>query len=276
MHTSVSNSYIMCDAHVHIHHCFPLDKFFDAAFNNFCFWKNQLGLQSNVYKVLILAERETENYFLTIKKNILNNKADYQISQSWTVHPTEEDYSVIIQKNEDCIVLISGFQIISDESIEVISLFTNKRIEDGQTLKVIVSKIDESGGIPVLPWGVGKWLGKRGKIINDLLTDPSIPRFFLGDNGGRPKFFSYPVLFRLAEEKNIPILPGSDPLPIPSEIDRPGSYGFIIEGNLSMKHPGQSLKAILTGFHRKMQVYGELSGLGRFISTQIKFRLNKK
>ncbi len=70
-------------------------------------------------------------------------------------------------------------------------------------------------------------------------------KFYIGDNGNRPVFWPQPSLFKVAEKKGIGNLPGSDPLPFPSEEVRAGSYGFSLSTRLDPDFPAQALKKLL-------------------------------
>ena len=61
--------------------------------------------------------------------------------------------------------------------------------------------------------GFGKWIGRRGAVLQKLLATHNYPYLFLGDNSGRPSFWSKPHYFQLAKKQAIRILPDTDPLP---------------------------------------------------------------
>ena len=75
-----------------------------------------------------------------------------------------------------------------------------------------------------------------------------------------------------AEEKGLRILPGTDPLPLASECCRPGSFGFTIQGSLSLEEPGEHIKQMLLNPKICLEPYGSLETPFRFIRNQLAIR----
>ena len=96
-----------------------------------------------------------------------------------------------------------------------------------------------------------------------------MPRFFLGDNGGRPRVASAPRLFRLAEERGIAVLPGSDPLPFPGQVRKVGGYGFVLTGDVVPERPAAGLKRILAGLTQSPPSFGRRESLPGFVRSQL-------
>jgi hypothetical protein len=140
----------------------------------------------------------------------------------------------------------------------------------------LVQAIGKTGAMPVIPWGVGKWLGARGLMIKKLLQDPEIPRLFLGDNRNRPVFWPRPPLCAEAAGRGIKTLPGSDPLPLPGQLALPGSYGFSLEGALNPDYPWRSIQEILLDPGRFLRPYGRQVGPFGFLGTQIRLQIGKR
>jgi len=133
----------------------------------------------------------------------------------------------------------------------------------------------EYGGIPVVPWGFGKWMGKRGNILSEFLEKGSSFPLFLGDNSGRPSFLPRPPQFRMGKENGVQVLPGSDPLPFPSECRKPGSFGFAISGSVDPDKPGYAIRRILLDSLTRPISYGQLETLPRFLRNQLFMQLLK-
>ena len=64
----------------------------------------------------------------------------------------------------------------------------------------MVREARESGALVVIPWGAGKWLGRRGAVLSRYLRSVDDPGIFLGDNGGRPNAWR-PRHFGLGETR---------------------------------------------------------------------------
>ena len=265
---------ILVDAHVHIYSCFELTKFFDSAINNFRQAATNFTNNQSFAAILLLAETSKDNYF-----DYLANltQCNQKLSKDWTIKTTSESSSLIMCHSEgQLLYLIAGRQIITAENLEVLSLIGKQKIKDGKTLSSVVRETIDGGAIPVIPWGFGKWIGARGTILKEFLTERDFPYLFLGDNSGRPSFWSKPRYFKLAREKGIHILPGSDPLPFASEFFRSGSFGFAVYGTVDAQTPAQSIKQILLKSKVAPNPYGLPETPYRFIRNQIAMQIVKR
>jgi SAM-dependent methyltransferase len=268
---------IVVDSHVHFHVCFDAEKALSSAHRNFqAITKNSADI-INLFPCLLLTEMHGENWF-TQHSNQVNQSPNkcYQLGR-WSLRPTSETHSLLaVDDSGATIALIAGRQIITQEKLEVLSLLTSEIVNDGLSLQETIDQIQEIGGIPVLPWGVGKWIGKRGQIITELLSSQSANQIYLGDNSGRPAGWKYPPNFQLAKRQGITILPGTDPLPITHEANRIGSYGFTVEGSLDWDYPRTNLLAKLNSPDTLITSYGKQENPWQFLKNQISLRLNSK
>ena len=248
---------LLIDAHVHLHDCFELSDFLNAALANF-----QQHSSQPITGALLLAEVKDVDAFS-------NRLKQSQSLASWTAQPTKEDCSVWFEHKEGHKILITaGRQIVTSEKIEVLALITHQKIQDGLSLEETLQQISAADALPVLPWGVGKWIGDRGQLVQQQL-EASHKTLFAGDNGGRPALWKLPDYFYQK-----PQLPGSDPLPLESEVSRAGSYGFAIDAAIDSDKPGESLKQVLQQSASSMQTYGRSQPLLQFIKSQTLLRLN--
>ncbi len=278
METSTHNQQlIIADAHVHLYDCFDLTKLLNSAWDNFQSFAEQQDYQDNFSTVLLLTEIGTQdcfNKFFVAPESQINQNI---VQDEWTFHSTQEDLSLYASKqNRQGIFVIAGRQIVTAEKLEILALITNETFADGLPLEATIKSILAVGGIPVIPWGFGKWMGKRGKLLHDFLANSNFPMLFLGDNGGRPVFWQKPPHFQQAETKGLRILPGTDPLPLASEYYRPGSFGFALQGELSTEEPGKQLKQMLLDSTTNIQAYGSLENPWRFIRNQLAIRYGSK
>jgi len=269
---------ILVDAHVHIYDCFDLEIFFESAFTNFQSEAARMGQVDDFTAALLLTETSKDNWFERLE-SYAGNKTTNEIKtiRDWTFHHTDEDCSLCARgsKNQSLFV-IAGRQIVTAEKLEVLALATDKKFKDGVPIEQVIQSIRDMGAIPVIPYGFGKWIGKRGKVVRNLLQKTEGTKFFLGDNGGRPRFLPRSSHFKQAEKKGIRVLPGSDPLPLPSEEWRPGSFGCIIPERLDELRPSTHLKGILKNSTIKIVSYGGLESPIRFFRNQLLMWLNPK
>ena len=228
------------DSHIHFHKCFNEVLFFESCFNNIASINHTIVKEG----ILFFTEGRNEdsyNYLRTLTE--IRNPLSKQI---FRLNEIDNGNAIKLRSNSNEIRLIifPGFQIVTKENLEVLSLGTKKRLPDGNSIENTISDVLSLGGIPVLPWGFGKWYGNRGKKVNEIIMQ-RITNLFLGDNGGRTTLLPNPPQFKLAEANGLKILPGSDPLPFPQEAKRPMSYGFLTKIDFDEKRPWESVKQSL-------------------------------
>ena len=269
---------ILVDAHVHIYDCFDLERFLDAAYSNFRSEADRSGLGDKFTPILLLTETSKDFWFNRLRKYADGRKKhNDRLTQKWDFHQKSESVSISASSG-NCkeLIIIAGRQIETAEGLEVLALFTSDSFRPGIPIIDLIKEVKKHDAIPVIPWGFGKWLGRRGNILNHLIKTIKDLKIFLGDNSGRPSFLSSPHHFKLAERNGIHILPGSDPLPFTSEYDRAGGFGFLLEEKMSETYPAESLKQILTKSKLKVQSYGVLETPFRFLRNQLKMQIKKQ
>lgn len=274
--TTSELSFIIADAHVHIHDYTSINKVLDSALYNFqqaahhitTDLKQQLG-------VLFLADMGDGQLFQQLSEDAQVETEQWR--GDWTLKPTDEDTSVFAcHKSGQQILLLAGYQIVTQENLEVLSIISTGCIENHLPLPETIRQIKDHGGLPVIPWGFGKWFGKRGKIVNHLIQSSDCTEILMGDNGNRPMFWINPIYLNQAKKQGIRILPGTDPLPIHTELSRPGSFGFYMQGVVEASTPGSCLKEMLLDAKVTLQPYGSLEKPLRFFKNQIQIRSPKK
>jgi hypothetical protein len=271
------NQLILADAHVHIYRSFNLTSFLESALLNFQASSPAGGNSDNYTGLLFLTETRNENYFLELAELSKSGNDRENLLPGWTIVPTYEDCSLYAKSNDDRgVYLLAGRQIVTAENLEVLALATLGEIQEGLPLEVTIQAVIDRGGIPVIPWGFGKWFGRRGALLGNLLQQEEFPTLCLGDNSGRPVFWPWPSLFQQAQQKMLRILPGTDPLPFASEFSRPGKFGFAITGNLNPAKPAESIKQLLKDTATSIQPYGTLETPWRFMKNQIAMQLVKR
>lgn len=268
----IDSEILFVDAHVHIYDCFDIDELLDAALRNFTGAAKKLGVNNGFTGVLLLTEASRDNWFQQSSKRSHIGR--------WLVGATP-DKAVLQarQKTDDndhnnLIYIMAGRQIITVEGLELLALATDSAFEDGLSISSALTAVREQEAIPVLPWAVGKWLGKRGKLLTALLKSESYSDLCLGDNSGRPIFWRNPLHFRQAKKSSMHILPGTDPLPFSSEADRVGSFGFMLRGRLTESRPSTDLKQLLRNNEIQLTPYGRLESPLRFITNQVRLRIS--
>jgi hypothetical protein len=81
----------------------------------------------------------------------------------------------------------------------------------------------------------------------------------------------------MAEKLGFPVLPGSDPFPFASQVERVGTFGFVLpewEDNEDM--PARTLLRRLRDLHASPSYFGSLTGLGRFTVSQVRMQIHNR
>lgn len=241
------------DGHVHIHPLTDAGALLDAVTRNIA----QL-VGSDALPCLLMTETAQADAFADLRDG-------RRSALGWTITPTGDAAALLARRNAAQVLLISGFQIITQEWIEVLSLATCERLPDGLSLTETLARLQGQDIPAVLPWGLGKWLGKRGRLTAD--TDETV---LLGDNRGRPLGWPRPRLFA-----NRIVLPGSDPLPITGSEQAAGRYGFLLDGALDPDHPATELIERLVKMRTSPPVFGGRVGPVAALRMQLDLRQGK-
>jgi hypothetical protein len=265
---------ILADAHVHIYNDFNLESLLNGALENFKKMAAQQGIRTPLIAFLFLTETKDENCFsLLTRQATENKKSPSQVFGKWGFQQTREDCSLYGQINkEESLYLISGRQIKAENNLEVLALGSAESFEEGLPVKDLIQSIGKTGAIAVIPWGAGKWLGARGRMIKSLLQNQEVWPFFLVDTRNRPVFWPKSSIFRQAAHKGLKTLPGSDPLPLRSHQKAPGSYGFQLKGEINSDYPFKSISTFLIDPKVSVVPYGRQEGSFHFFWDQFCLR----
>ena len=269
---------LVLDAHVHIYPCFDLPEFFAAAFSNCLQIARSVGYGRSHIPVLLLTEGCRQRVFQDIQEEMKkgNNRIGDGQNAGYRVFPTEENGSLRIQKGDGTyLFLVAGRQIVTSEQLEVLALSTVSEIPDGLSLEKTVADVEKDRAVPVIPWGFGKWYGWRRRVLMQYLAPRRERVIFLGDNGGRPSILKFPDFQRIAPGASFKVLPGSDALPLPSELKKVGSFGFTLQEKLDLRRPGGALKQLLSNPGVVPMPYGSPESITRFARNQIALRIWK-
>lgn len=192
---------LIADTHVHIYSNYSLSAFFEECFNELARIKK--GFETEVVACICLTESIGCNYYNKLSKEYLNSKFSIESFNAFK----------LIEFQGQNLYIFPGFQVNTKEKIEVLELFTSQRVESGLTLEKTISAISSKKALPVISWSFGKWLGKRGRLLESFIKKGG-ENFKLGDTALRFAFHPNPKLFKMAINNNLSVICGSDPLPI--------------------------------------------------------------
>jgi hypothetical protein len=249
-----SSSVALVDSHVHFHSCYDLSAFLGGALRNFRKAGAGVGY-------LLLSESAGAHWFRRWRDGLK--------IEGWRFEPTGEEESLrAVNGTGERLILVAGRQIVARERLEVLALGKDLELPDGLPMAETLERVRESGALPVLPWGFGKWWGRRGTVVAETLEQDG--ELFLGDNAGRhgPE----PALFRRARKLGVRVLPGSDPLPFSRHAGLAGSYGFVLSHAVDLDRPAETLLRRIRESGQP-RAFGRRAGLPRFLRDQVGMQL---
>ena len=159
---------LLIDGHVHVHDSYDEAAFLEAAHAN-------LSRHGQGLPTLLLAEMPEQQVFARWRSGNAA-VASYPYTGSHHRSSWEAGYW-----------LLRVARLSRLERIEVLAVGCRENIPNGLTLDATIAAIQDAGAVPVLPWGVGKWSGERGRLVANAAARYNL---LLGDNAGRP--FGWP------------------------------------------------------------------------------------
>jgi len=261
----VAEAITLFDAHVHVYEGADVADLLNAAAGHVRKTAAAVGA-SDWRGVLFLTEIAGTSWFETVA-----GARDGRQFGAWRVTGVPTDpLSLEARSEAGSLNIVAGRQLVTSERVEVHALGTREAIPDGMELPETVRAIQAAQALAVLPWGVGKWLGKRGRIVAAMLSSADAD-LFVSDNSGRPWFWRDPLLARLRAAGR-PILRGSDPLPLRAEERRVGGFGCWFRGADHI--PAHRLIArIRNSAAKDLYPYGPKESLWWFLRNQVLLRL---
>jgi hypothetical protein len=270
---STSHQLLAIDSHVHLHDWVHLVPMLDAAIRSFTRAVGTYRPGAPFHGILVLTEPARRNTFGKLRDQ-LGVDPSYPCNPGWTLEATAEPLSLkASHANGTALFLVSGQQIVTGENLEVLSIGTAPVINDKLSLAGTIREIRQQSGFPLIPWGVGKWLGTRGKIVSRAISENAGQPLGLGDNSGRPAFWRNILQFTQAKAYNMVILRGSDPLALAGQEEKVGSFGTFISCPFDPQLPGASLVDALQDNSFSSIDFGELETFPAFCRNQLTLRL---
>lgn len=251
---------LLADTHVHLYPVYDLAAAFDAAHTNFDRTIGQLfaaggsaaSTAEGVVKALCLTERSDCHFFRGLRDGTIAVPGG-----RYVIHDHGDSVLMVSRDNgEALLLLLAGRQIVTRERLEVLALGTDGDIPDGLPLESALARVRDLGGIPTLTWAVGKWLFRRGGIVRRTVATVEKHALLIGDSSLRPAGWGEPRAMRLARERGIRVVAGSDPLPFAGEEVRLGSYGIVAHADFNWRDPAGSIRSALV-HSPVLQIVGE-------------------
>jgi hypothetical protein len=261
----MSPTQVAIDGHVHLREPgFDVDCLAAAARN----FGRYAAVPSRT-AVLMLTDSAGEDALTRLRETL---PADHEALRT---APTAEPESLWVYVEGWRLLVVAGRQIITAERLEVLALATSARFDDGVPLDRLLPQIEAANGVPVLPWGCGKWIGTRRRQVAAAIRDSAPGRLLLGDNGGRPGVWRDGLLDGFTGRPSRPVLRGTDPLPLPGHWRRVGSYGSVAEVALPAEFPAAALRTALRDPAVELRPYGRQRGIAGFLRDQMRLRMHR-
>lgn len=253
---------VLIDAHAHLRDV-QLGAALDVASASFGLAARRLGLEVGC-GLLLLAEPSGASRF----DGLLGEDAG-----RWTLELTGDPEAILAcRPGRLPVFVIAGSQIVTRENLEVHALMTRRRFRDGEALDRTIDAA-RGGALVALPWGAGKWWGRRGRLIAAALRE--YPDVMPSDNGGRPRFWPLDRRIASARSTGRGVLAGSDPLPLRDDWRRLGSYGVVCEAQVDPERPLEGIREGLVGDPRP-RPYGNARSFAGFLCDQTLMQLRRR
>lgn len=283
---SVTIGEILLDAHVHVHAGFSLGAFFDAALRNAAAAQRVPAGAEAPAIGLMLTESQGVDAFARWAESAARDVRDDgggarqpRDTGGWRFRKTAESNSLWAQRAGTPaaeILLIAGRQLVTGERLEMLALGCREAFAEELPLREARDAVLAAGGVPVVPWGFGKWWFARGRVLAELIAADSPGAWFLGDNAGRPRLSMRPRLFAAAARRGVYVLPGSDPLPLVGQESKVGRCGLVLPGPPDRQHPAAMVLDALRRCTRQPQTFGRYESLARFARDQVAMQLQRR
>lgn len=260
---------ICVDTHAHYYPCYDAEDFLYSVHRNLYANAKLCATNDSIDVVACLLETESNTCFSSLAEGRLGGTKKL----SWKVEKNRENPAVLhlTRGARHQLTIIGGRQLVTWEKLELILLGCLEPITNGQAMEDLILTYQNRYGL-ILPWGFGKWLGKRGKTVSNLLEQKELA-FSLGDNAGRPAIWRGIPQFNLARSCGVPIVAGSDPLPLAAEQDVAGSSSICLPGFLSKDRPIEDIIAKIHDQKSWLGVEQRTSSLLRTASNQLAMQI---
>ncbi|MBN1825417.1 MAG: hypothetical protein JW958_04055 [Candidatus Eisenbacteria bacterium] len=261
----------MIDTHAHLHPCFRLEAFLDGAADHFRRAAEGNGLPAGATGCLLVADCEGRDSFSRWGGGGIDRSC-----RAWASAPTGEAVSVLARREDGArIALVAGGQVATREKVEVLVFGIREKPPAGESAERTVERALDAEALVVLPWGFGKWWGRRGRVIRRLLRSADPSRLFLGDVANRLSGKTEPLILREARRLGFRVLPGTDPFPFRSQERHAGRYGLILDGAPDPERPFASIRERLVRDGADFRVYGRRDRLVPFFVKQTAMQIRK-
>jgi hypothetical protein len=187
-----------------------------------------------------------------------------------------EPESLIASRGGRRLAVVCGRQVRADDGLEVAGLGTRREFCDGQPFADSLTAALDSGAVVAIPWGFGKWTGRRGQLVDEVTKRTQGAPVFLSDSGSRSGVFGEPALIRRGRQRGVRVLAGTDPFPFGGDYRRVGGFGFLADVDPDPAAPWGSLRSWLVDPRSTPITFGRASGPMRFLINQVGVQVHNR
>ncbi len=208
---------IFLDTHVHLYPAHDFARTFDSFRRRTAAFGAGLG-------AMFLVEREGQDEFARLAGGGDALPRGVALAR-------REDAALLLRHESGGppVAVVAGRQIACAERVEILALGTRETFPDGLPAADAVERARRADALPVLAWGVGKWMFGRARVVDALLRRFPAEELSLGDTSLRPVFWPAPRPMAVAATLGRRVLHGSDPLPPAYEQTRAGQWGDLAD-----------------------------------------------
>lgn len=254
---------IRVDTHAHLYPNYPLKAWCDAAHRN-------LEVSGEIVGAVFIVDRAGQDSFARFR----TDGVAFGVWKEFAIDSSESlSEEGVFEWDGKRLSILRGVQYVSLERIEVLGLGVGRSLADGAPAAELIDVIGQEGGLACLPWSPGKWLGKRGAVISEMMRNTPPERLTFGDIALRSAWGPYSPLLGRAKRSGFTVLLGTDPLPRDGDSDLVGSFGVELSVDGALSQGQQLLELIQTRFMEgnNLRAWGTrnspIGAFSRFIST---------
>lgn len=266
--TAASSGWL-ADTHAHLYRGFAPDRYLECAAAHLDRARSEADADASTLQgCLLIAETAGDrSYSRLLERETAVDRGGV------TLCGTAEAQSVMaLHADGGSVMLSGGLQLVTREGLEVLIFGTQPAgLNDGVPVRGVLERAASPSTVAILPWGFGKWWFGRGRLVHALIRDHG-DMLVLGDNGNRPQGVPDPAPFRAAKEAGVPIVAGSDPLPLAGHAGRAGSYGVVMPCTPDLERPGAQIASLLRRRGVAYRTFGRRLRLDVFVTSQLRLR----